>query len=162
AMRAQDCCTLMQEKAWHHITSKAGSLMDTLVGVSLILHFPSVILICNLSMVIVLPSVVSMVIPPMPGVSSSVMVQVSVLSIFFLAANGDTDTGADSPSPQKQPDQIGRFESPPANSIHTCASVGGIMKNPTSGPAYGTHGRAHTLPSRKTVGTLTKRRPLPS
>ncbi|MCP4655726.1 MAG: amino acid adenylation domain-containing protein, partial [bacterium] len=40
-----------------------------------------------------------------------------------------------SPSPQKQPLQIGRSRSPASNSTQTLAPTGGMAKKPTPGPA---------------------------
>ena len=56
----------------------------------------------------------------------------SVFHIFVVGSAGDAGTSL---VPQKHPAQIGWSGSPPSNSIHTLASIGGTVKSPTPDPA---------------------------
>src|SRR5262249_29602874 len=103
-MRAHHCRTNVQQKTRHYVTSSAPSLTETLVGVSLMLHVPLVISIISAFIVIFLPSVVSIVMPPTPGRSLSVIVAASVLSTFISATAG---VAGNSPCAQKHPVQMG-------------------------------------------------------
>src|SRR5262245_65418120 len=104
-MRAIDRRSGVQQETRHHVTSSAPPLIETLAGVILTLHWPSVISIASELIVIFLPSLVSMVTPPAgPGRSFSVSVALSVLKTFFCAI---PMSAGRSPSSQKQPLQIG-------------------------------------------------------
>ena len=83
-MQAQDCCTHVQEKTRHQITSRAPPLIDTCGPVSLIL--PPIPLLISMPIMVIsifMPAVVSMLIPPMPGRSLIVMVPGIGLDHFY-------------------------------------------------------------------------------
>src|SRR3954454_20196888 len=106
---------------------------------------------------IFLPSAVSIVTPPAPGRSLSVTVAVSVLRTFIC---GSAIEAGHSPTPQKQPLQIGDSVLPPSNSTQTLAPTGGSAKNPTPGPANGVQGRAQTVALPSAAGAVTCTRPI--
>src|SRR5260370_9799464 len=119
--------------------------MDTVLLLSLIFAFcPLLISISCELITIFIPSVVSIVMPPAPFVSSRVIVATSVLSTFFSGTAGFTGISS---CAQKQPVQIGYSVSPCSNSIQTKASLGGTRNSPTPLPPYGVQGSAqpHSL-----------------
>src|SRR5215208_7656555 len=144
------------------ITSGPPPLTKTLTGVSLTLAAPLLSSMPEASKLSFMGACTtggptSRVSPPAPGTSLIVSFIPSVLRTFACAKAGTTGT---SPEPQKQPLQMGRSGLPPSHSTHTLAPTGGTAKNPTPGPAYGTHGIAQpSRPSPSASGELTWTRP---
>src|SRR5262249_30985215 len=113
----------------------------------------------NLSRLLPSESLSAMVLASSSNDSNS---PVSVRMIFRGGVESDpVSSFGSSPSPQKQPVQIGSETSAASNSIQTEAPTAGIVYTPTPTPAYGSAGKAQPVStSCRTLGTIARSRPL--